>query len=147
MIRPLAVGPVFAGLSSALLLTACTASVDASSSADAPPAASGEVEGVRGGDTRLSVGQTLHIALPSNATTGYQWTVSGGDPAILTPADGNGQEVTDAHAPGMVGVGGSTHWRFTAARAGNTTLTFKYARAWERDTPPAETATYRVTVR
>ncbi|MFN7388086.1 protease inhibitor I42 family protein [Brevundimonas sp.] len=131
------------------LLSACQAAGTASAPAEAAPAATStsDIEGVRGGETTLSVGQTLHIALPSNATTGYQWQISGVEGSVLTPAEPFGDEVVDPHAPGMVGVGGQTHWRLVASRPGSATLTFTYARSWERNTPPAETATYRIVVR
>ncbi len=107
----------------------------------------GEVVGVRDGQVELAVGQTLAIALPSNATTGYAWRVSREEAGVLVPGTPFGDEITDPHAPGMVGVGGMTQWRFVAARPGSATLSFAYGRPWERDAPPAETATYRVRVR
>ena len=141
MIRPLALG-----LSSVLLLlAACNAA--AGPPTEPAAAASGDVQGVKDGQTTLRAGQTLAIALPSNGSTGYSWSVTGVEGSILTPAQPYGEEITDPHQPGMVGVGGSTHWRLTAARAGTATLTFTYARPWERDAAPAETATYRVVVR
>lgn len=136
-------------VASMALLSACQAAGTASAPAEPtqPAPAQADIEGVQGGETILAVGQTLHIALPSNATTGYQWRVSDVEGSVLTPSEPFGQEAVDPHPPGMVGVGGQTHWRFTAQRAGTVTLTFTYARAWERDTPPAETATYRIVVR
>ncbi len=107
----------------------------------------GDVEGVKGGETRLRVGQTMAVALDSNSTTGYQWQVSDVESGILTPGTPFGEEIVEPHAPGMVGVGGTTHWRFFAARPGTATLTFTYRRAWEQGTPPARTETYRVVVR
>ncbi len=129
----------------ALALTACSAG--AGETPSSPAAANSDVQGVRDGSTTLAVGQTLRIELPSNATTGYSWTMSGARIEVLSPASPFGQEVADPHEPGMVGVGGKTVWRFTAAQPGTTNLTFAYRRSWERDTPPAETATYRITVR
>lgn len=147
MIRPSLL--VLTGL---LALAACNAAETAPSTTEpGEPAATAtlgaDIEGVRNGETVLNVGQTLHIALSSNATTGYQWTVSGAEGSILEPIEPTGQEATDPHPAGMVGVGGQTHWRFKAERAGLATLNFAYARAWERNTPPAETATYRIVVR
>lgn len=141
--------PVIVTLTGLTLLSACQAAGTASAPAEPASAApsQADIEGVRGGETALGVGQTLHIALPSNATTGYQWQISGVEGSVLTPAEPFGDEVVDPHAPGMVGVGGQTHWRLVASRAGSATLTFTYARSWERNTPPAETATYRIVVR
>ena len=132
-------------IAAALGLSACNAGAG---EAPSPPAAStGDVAGVRDGRTTLAVGQTLLISLPSNATTGYRWQVSDSYADLLLAGAPFGDEVTDAHAPGMVGVGGNTVWRFRTARPGTATLTFTYGRSWERDTPPAETATYTITVR
>jgi len=131
------------------LLSACQAAGTASAPAEPAPTATStsDIEGIRGGETTLSVGQTLHISLPSNATTGYQWQISGVEGSVLTPAEPFGDEAIDSHSEGMVGVGGQTHWRLVASRAGSATLTFTHARSWERNTPPAETATYRIVVR
>lgn len=127
-----------------LLLAGCAAAPDPAT----PVAqAEGEIVGVPDGETTLSVGQTLSISLRSNSTTGYQWKVADFDEAVLTPGTPFGQEMIDDHAPGMVGVGGATRWRFTATRPGTVTLTFGYSRPWITDAPPAETATYRVVVR
>ena len=124
-------------------LSACNAGAG---EAAAPAAPTGEVQGVQDGRTTLAVGQTLRISLPSNATTGYQWQIQGQSIEVLSPSAPFGQEITDAHAPGLVGVGGNTVWIFRAAGPGTVTLNFAYARSWER-TPPAETATYTITVR
>jgi len=131
-----------ASIASLILLAACTVSAGETT---AP--AIGEVQAVRDGRTTLAVGQTLLIALPSNASTGYSWSMSGSNIEVLNPASPFGQEVIAPHEPGMVGVGGTTSWRFLAAQPGTVTLTFKYGRSWERDTPPTETATYAIIVR
>lgn len=132
-------------IAAALGLSACHAGTEGTLSKSVAQA--GEVRGVRDGGTSLAVGQTLLIELPNNATTGYAWRLSGSENALLRPASPFGQAVVQPHEPGMVGVGGTTAWRFTARQPGMTTLSFTYARSWERDTPPAETATYRITVR
>ena len=144
MIRPTIV--TLAGLT---LLSACQAAGTVSAPvASAPPATSQpDIQGIRGGVTTLDVGQTLHVALPSNATTGYRWRVSGVEGSVLTPAEPFGQEAVDPHPDGLVGVGGQTHWRLVATRPGSATLSFTYARAWESNRPPADTATYRIVVR
>ncbi|WGM31642.1 protease inhibitor I42 family protein [Brevundimonas sp. NIBR11] len=128
-------------------LSACNAAVSPPADEPASTQATANVEGLRDGQTTLAVGQTLTISLPSNATTGYRWQVAGVDGGVLLPGAPFGEEITDAHRPGMVGVGGQTIWQFQAVRPGTTTLAFTYGRSWERDTPPAETATYTITVR
>lgn len=130
-------------------LSACSAGApqSAAGASSAPAPATGEVAGVRDGRTTLAVGQTLSIRLPSNATTGYRWQVAETYADILTPGAPFGDEITDPHAPGMVGVGGQTVWMFQAARPGTATLSFAYGRSWEPNAAPAETATYTITVR
>lgn len=129
----------------ALGLAACNAGAG-----EAPPAsvpATGDVQGVRDGRTTLTVGQTLLIELPSNSTTGYRWQVAQTYDHLLLPGAPFGDEVTHPHSAGMVGVGGTTSWRFQTGRPGTATLTFTYGRSWEPNAPPAETATYMITVR
>jgi len=128
-----------ASIASLLLAGGCQAAAGLS---DQP----GEVVGQRDGETRLRLGQTLIIALPSNASTGYQWTVSGADGGVLVPSTPFGERVTEPHAPGMVGVGGVSRWRFTATRSGVATLRFDYRRPWEGDMPPAQTAVFQIAV-
>lgn len=131
----------------ALMLAACALSLAAcETSSDARAAPSDVVVGVRDGITVLKPGQSLTIALPSNGSTGYSWSLGAYDEAVLKPGQPFRESRTDPHPAGMVGVGGQTHWTFTAGRPGETVLTFSYARAWERDTPPAETARYQIKV-
>jgi inhibitor of cysteine peptidase len=105
------------------------------------------VVAVRDGETVLSPGQTLSIALPGNSSTGYAWTVGDFNEAVLSRGEPFGQHVTDAHPAGMVGVPGQTQYRFVAKTPGQTTVVFKYGRSWEPDAAPADTARYTITVR
>lgn len=128
-----------------LCLTACQGAV--APGGPRPDAqVAGAVEAVRDGVTELRPGQSLRIALPSNSSTGYSWSVGAFDEAVLTRSQPFGQQATDAHPAGMVGVGGQTHWRFVAAAPGETTLTFGYGRPWEKDTAPTETARFTIRV-
>lgn len=133
-----------------LCLTGCQAATASSTAANATTTASttaAVVEAVRDGSTTLRPGQPLSIALPSNGSTGYSWSVGTFDEAVLSRSEPFGEQRTDPHPAGMVGVGGQTHWRFVAAAPGETILTFAYGRPWEEDAPPAETAHYRIIVR
>lgn len=129
----------------AIGLSACNAGVR--EAPVAPAAQAGEVAGVRDGHTTMASGQTLRIALPSNATTSYRWTLAQTDADLLAPGSPFGEEITDPHPPGMVGVGGATVWTFQAVRPGTAILTFTYGRSWEPNAPPGGTATYTITVR
>jgi predicted secreted protein len=46
----------------------------------------------------------------------------------------------------MMGVGGTTTYRFRAEAPGTQTLEFAYLRAWELGVPPVRTARFDVTV-
>lgn len=93
----------------------------------------------------LSPGQKLVVEAKGNPTTGYTWAAKGipdclamvGEPAYI-------QDPSDER---RVGVGGRFLLTFEARKAGEGQLVLVYARPWEKDTPPAETATLRVTVR
>lgn len=78
-------------------------------------------------------GTAVNITLPSNPTTGYDWTYTASDPAMFE-AEQNYTE--DEHEEGMVGVGGTWSMKLTPTMvsAGKAVVTFDYARAGE-DTP------------
>lgn len=111
----------------------------------APAPASGPLAGVRDGETVLRPGQTLSIALTGASGTGYAWRLDSFDETILARGEPFGAVVaTAANRPGGPA---ETRWVFTAAKRGQTTLTFAYARPWEARSRPAETAHYRIIVR
>ena len=120
-------------VAAALGLPACNAG--AGEAPAGPVASAGEVASVRDGRTTLAVGHTLLVARPSNATTGYRWHISDSYSDLLLPGSPFGDEVIDAHVTGIVGVGGTTVWRFRAVRAGTATLTLTYGRLWQRTRP------------
>jgi len=126
-------------------LAACGSLPDLGGLAPTARPAPGPVAGVRDGETVLRPGQTLTIALPGNAGTGYAWRLEGFDATVLTRGEPFGAVVaTAANRPGGPA---ETRWAFTAAKRGQTTLIFAYARPWEAGSRPAETARYSVTVR
>jgi inhibitor of cysteine peptidase len=94
----------------------------------------------------LATGATLVVRLDANRTTGFAWTWSASTPGVLTAAGEPAYESAAAPA-GTAGAGGAQVFSFTAAAPGTTTLRFAYARAWEKDVPPARTVTYDVTVK
>ncbi|MCX5715841.1 MAG: protease inhibitor I42 family protein [Candidatus Omnitrophica bacterium] len=89
-------------------------------------------------------GQQFIITLESNRTTGYEWQ-------IASPLDKKIVKFIDSmysvkHKNSLVGAGGDEKWIFRAIGKGKTTISLKYIRAWEKDTPPAQTADYTVIV-
>ncbi len=89
-------------------------------------------------------GKTVVICLSSNPSTGYGWQteVEGGS-VVLTAS-----RYEERETPGNVAVAGAGGWEyftFTAVKAGEATLTFKYLRSWENE-PPIKTVTAVVRV-
>lgn len=97
------------------------------------------------------IGQKLEVVIAGNPTTGYTWKVTAlpegmtqiGEPAyVQDPAEGpNGQR--------RLGVGGRFIFTFVGSRPTGrepSVIQFAYSRSWEKDTPPAQTATLQVRV-
>ncbi len=96
------------------------------------------------GPVSLAVGERATIELDGNVTTGYSWTISTQpDPAVV-------RVVSDEYVgPGEgapTGQGGQQRVVLEGVATGTTTMTMSYARPWETDVPPTETATFDITV-
>jgi inhibitor of cysteine peptidase len=89
------------------------------------------------------VGEQFIVALDSNPSTGYSWQIVGFDQSVVTLIS---SEFRRADSP-MSGASGKQIWTFKAVGKGGTNIAFKYVRPWEKDTPPAKTASVGVTVR
>ena len=99
-----------------------------------------------GGAYVVRSGAPLVIALDGDMTTGYVWELqrSSGAPLLLA----GGPDFTPAPLPaGMLGVAGTTTFRFRALEPGTATLEFAYRRPLEEGVAPAKVVRYDVTVR
>lgn len=90
------------------------------------------------------VGDEFSIVLPSNPTTGYKWE-------LIKPVDGDVLELQDIEytskcEDGLVGCGGVEVWNFFATSEGETTISLKYARPWEKHVKPVQTRVFKVIV-
>jgi inhibitor of cysteine peptidase len=96
--------------------------------------------------TRIEVatGQEFTVTLKSNPSTGYGWQ-------LATPVDETKvkflRSVFNAPKTDRVGAPGVELWIFEAVGKGETTISLKYVRPWEKDTAPAETATCNVVIK
>jgi inhibitor of cysteine peptidase len=90
----------------------------------------------------VPAGETFFVALASNATTGYTWSQSIGDGAILA-YEGN---VYQPPRNAMPGAGGQQLFIYHANRGGSTQVRFNYARPFEPNVAPAQTLVFNVTV-
>ena len=94
---------------------------------------------------KLGDNTAVAVSLAGNPTTGYSWTLTKIDGTALEQV-GDIQYVADRVPAGMVGSGGTFVAHFRAAKAGQSTLTFGYARPWEKTTPPVKTFTVTIVV-
>lgn len=98
-----------------------------------------------GKEYKTTVGSTFVLSLPSNPTTGFEWTLLSDsmDESILTMVAHRYQ--SDSAPEGITGVGGTDYWTFKALKNGTTEIKLVYARPWE-SVQPTETFTLKVTV-
>lgn len=92
----------------------------------------------------VSNGEKFAIVLTSNQTTGYSWQLAKPvNEKIL-------RLVNSEYIPagsGLIGAGGKEIWTFLAVAAGETSISLKYARPWEKEKPPDAEIIYTVIVR
>lgn len=93
---------------------------------------------------QVTVGETFSIVLDSNPTTGYTWQRQ--DKADDSAVAFTGSRFVAART-GLAGTGGREHMTFKATAPGTEKLTFHYLRPWEKNTKPARTMVFTVTVR
>jgi inhibitor of cysteine peptidase len=73
----------------------------------------------------IPVGETIHVSLPENPTTGFRWALVGsGAPVCELKSD---DFVPDSRVPGA---GGTHHFTFLARQAGEATLSLRNQRKW-----------------
>ena len=99
-----------------------------------------------GKDLRIDCGDLLVFRLPSNRSTGYSWSVATSTRCLLGQVGETGYELPKS-AKGLVGAGGTQVWKFRALGVGSLTITFAYARPWEKGIPPVRTLSWPVTIR
>ena len=81
-------------------------------------------------------GENITIALRSNPTTGYQWTLLPLQPHSVITIDKGAFVRPQSN---LTGAPGWMVWHVNAKDLGLTTLTFQYARSFEKTAPPART--------
>jgi inhibitor of cysteine peptidase len=106
----------------------------------------GVVAGQDGGSVVVRQGTPLVISLEAVPTTGYGWTLTSDPGATLWLINGP-DWTSDPKPEGLMGVAGTTTYRFRATQAGTTTLEFAYRRAWDDGIAPVKVVRYDVTVR
>ena len=89
------------------------------------------------------VSEEFSIILDANPTTGYQWQLANPFDEKILKLIGS-----DYKAPKTkrVGAGGKEIWTFKALAAGQTTISFKYVRSWEKDKEPGKSIAFAVNI-
>lgn len=118
-----------------LLLAACGDGDDSDSSS----ASRGEVYTEQDSEISVARGDEFVIELPATPSTGYAWTAQDDDLVSLEHTD-------QVRGGSMPGAQGTQRLTFRAEAEGSTTLVLDYERSFEPGVPPAETASFDVTV-
>ena len=98
-----------------------------------------------GGSVAVRQGAPLVINLAADPATGFGWVLTS-KPGEAIWLVGGPDYTPDPIPAGMLGVGGTTTYRFRAQKTGTQTLEFAYLRSWEKDVAPVKTLRYDVTV-
>ena len=88
-----------------------------------------------------SPGQEFKITLGSNRTTGFMWELAAPLDESVVKLSGSEYKAPQSR---LEGAGGAEVWTFRAVGRGQTTITIKYARPWEKDKPPVRTIVFRI---
>jgi len=85
------------------------------------------------------------IQLESNATTGFQWGLSGSlNPSVVEKVSST--YVSDPNPKGLMGAGGVEKWTFKAVGKGTGTIALVYSQPWDKTAKPAKSATFTINV-
>lgn len=85
----------------------------------------------------IAVGQSLEVRLPSNPTTGYQWTSNKLHKGPLREARPPAFQVPTSN---LLGAGGTQVFSYRGVAPGTVRLSFDYARSWEHVAPARRVA-------
>jgi inhibitor of cysteine peptidase len=130
-----------------MMLIAVLAAGCGSSTKTTPTTTPKEVGNVTGESLQEFAGTDFQVALPSNPTTGYSWSITQAPDSAIVVQKGQSTFVQAPSSSGVVGAGGTEVWTFTAVAAGTTNIVFTNQQAGAAaDTPPAQTHNVSVLV-
>jgi inhibitor of cysteine peptidase len=131
-----------------ILLLAGTAMTTAGcgSQADANGGPVRLTEADNGRAVTVKAGEDIQVVLKGNPTTGYSWTSTMSDQAVLQQ-QGDPVYAQGNTNPSIVGAGGTFTFTFKAAAAGQVTLKFDYARPFDTGVAPIQTCSLTITVK
>jgi len=92
------------------------------------------------GAIAVEPGRKMTVRLETRRSAGYRW-------ALASSGDALEQLGEPFYAEERIpGGDGAEYWSFLARRPGKQDLHFEYRRPWEKEKPPARTATYTINV-
>jgi predicted secreted protein len=103
-------------------------------------------ESDRSATVRLALGGELIVALASNITTGFGWSVSEATGPELE-LQGEPRYVPPGSTTPVVGAAGTQVFRFEAKQAGTALLVLEYKRPFEPGIPPQQSFSVTVEIR
>jgi predicted secreted protein len=91
------------------------------------------------------VGEQFIIKLESNATTGYQWAITGSlDPKVVKKV--KSVYIAPKTSGNIAGAGGVEEWTFQGVAKGTAVIKMGYLRSFEKNVPPIQSVSFNVTV-
>ena len=105
----------------------------------------GVVAPLDGGSVAVRQGAPLVVNLSADPAPGFGWVLTS-KPTDTVWLVGGPDFTPDPIPAGMMGVGGTTTYRFRAEAPGTQTLEFAYLRSWDKGAVPVRTVRYDVTV-
>lgn len=95
-------------------------------------------------DVTLSVGDTLHVTLASNPSTGFNWTADTqiSDPSVIEQTS----HETVPPTSDLQGAPGTEVWKFSASKEGTAMIETDYNQPWPAGAKKAWTFTANVVV-
>lgn len=118
-----------------IALFACFTALTASACLSGPQKQTEEIN--------VKPGAVFSIAVESNASTGYTWTISSAPDRRLVRLMGS---VYQKSNPNLAGAPGKQIWTFKALSHGKTSIELKYARPWEKDVPAEKLFLYNIKI-
>ena len=103
-----------------------------------------EMSGDTSTNISVKVFQEFSLKIKSNPSTGFGWSLD--HPLDETMVQQIGHDTEDSGKIGLVGAPQFEIWTFKALKAGETSISIKYARSWEKNIPPVKMHTFIVTV-
>lgn len=95
-----------------------------------------------GGNVTLRNGAAFVVSLPADPATGYGWVLKTADPKLWEI--GIPDATQDPKPPGLMGVAGTTAYRFRAKTPGTSTIEFAWRAPPGQPAAPEKVVTYTV---